>query len=166
MVLKIALISRSVPKSPGPLFSPSPPYDHGCIWSECRSGPIVFITVWWINDLWPLMQVVKLRGQVLSVMFRFRSKSREWIWMRTSSFTFQNPFSEEIEYIICTNANVKLVLKCITRSYTDFTAKGVCFDILYLMQVKGIVHPKMKILSLITRPHVIPKREYRRVSHI
>uniref|UniRef100_A0A8C5A414 Aryl hydrocarbon receptor nuclear translocator n=1 Tax=Gadus morhua TaxID=8049 RepID=A0A8C5A414_GADMO len=45
-------------------------------------------------------QVVKLKGQVLSVMFRFRSKSREWILMRTSSFTFQNPFSEEIEYII------------------------------------------------------------------
>ncbi|KAK2844643.1 hypothetical protein Q5P01_011302 [Channa striata] len=52
-------------------------------------------------------QVVKLKGQVLSVMFRFRAKSREWIWMRTSSFTFQNPFSEEIEYIICTNVNVK-----------------------------------------------------------
>ncbi|XP_077062972.1 aryl hydrocarbon receptor nuclear translocator isoform X3 [Siphateles boraxobius] len=51
-------------------------------------------------------QVVKLRGQVLSVMFRFQSKSREWIWMRMSSFTFQNPFSEEIEYIISTNANV------------------------------------------------------------
>uniref|UniRef100_A0A8C2Z4X7 Aryl hydrocarbon receptor nuclear translocator n=1 Tax=Cyclopterus lumpus TaxID=8103 RepID=A0A8C2Z4X7_CYCLU len=51
-------------------------------------------------------QVVKLKGQVLSVMFRFRSKSREWIWMRTSSFTFQNPFSEEIEYIICTNVNL------------------------------------------------------------
>ncbi|XP_067305370.1 aryl hydrocarbon receptor nuclear translocator isoform X3 [Pseudorasbora parva] len=54
-----------------------------------------------------LQQVVKLRGQVLSVMFRFQSKSSEWIWMRTSSFTFQNPFSEEIEYIISTNANVK-----------------------------------------------------------
>lgn len=54
-----------------------------------------------------LQQVVKLRGQVLSVMFRFQSKSCEWIWMRTSSFTFQNPFSEEIEYIISTNANVK-----------------------------------------------------------
>nr|XP_057941719.1 aryl hydrocarbon receptor nuclear translocator isoform X2 [Doryrhamphus excisus] len=52
-------------------------------------------------------QVMKLKGQVLSVMFRFRSKSREWILMRTSSFTFQNPFSEEIEYIICTNVNVK-----------------------------------------------------------
>lgn len=56
------------------------------------------------------LQVVKLKGQVLSVMFRFRSKSREWLWMRTSSFTFQNPYSDEIEYIICTNTNVKYVL--------------------------------------------------------
>ncbi|KAK3551479.1 hypothetical protein QTP70_017393 [Hemibagrus guttatus] len=53
-----------------------------------------------------LQQVVKLRGQVLSVMFRFCTKSGEWILMRTSSFTFQNPYSEEIEYIICTNTNV------------------------------------------------------------
>ncbi|XP_070622370.1 aryl hydrocarbon receptor nuclear translocator [Erythrolamprus reginae] len=52
-------------------------------------------------------QVVKLKGQVLSVMFRFRSKTREWLWIRTSSFTFQNPYSDEIEYIICTNTNVK-----------------------------------------------------------
>ncbi|XP_037357334.1 aryl hydrocarbon receptor nuclear translocator isoform X1 [Talpa occidentalis] len=52
-------------------------------------------------------QVVKLKGQVLSVMFRFRSKNREWLWTRTSSFTFQNPYSDEIEYIICTNTNVK-----------------------------------------------------------
>ncbi|KAE8588060.1 hypothetical protein XENTR_v10022317 [Xenopus tropicalis] len=52
-------------------------------------------------------QVVKLKGQVLSVMFRFRSKTREWLLMRTSSFTFQNPYSDEIEYIICTNTNVK-----------------------------------------------------------
>ncbi|XP_071971179.1 aryl hydrocarbon receptor nuclear translocator isoform X2 [Engystomops pustulosus] len=52
-------------------------------------------------------QVVKLKGQVLSVMYRFRSKNREWLPMRTSSFTFQNPYSDEIEYIICTNTNVK-----------------------------------------------------------
>uniref|UniRef100_A0A8B9KH77 Aryl-hydrocarbon receptor nuclear translocator 2 n=1 Tax=Astyanax mexicanus TaxID=7994 RepID=A0A8B9KH77_ASTMX len=52
-------------------------------------------------------QVVKLKGQVLSVMYRFRMKNREWILIRTSSFTFQNPYSDEIEYIICTNTNVK-----------------------------------------------------------
>lgn len=59
----------------------------------------------------PFFQVVKLKGQVLSVMFRFRSKNREWLWMRTSSFTFQNPYSDEIEYIICTTTNVKYVLR-------------------------------------------------------
>lgn len=53
------------------------------------------------------LQVVKLKGQVLSVMYRFRLKNREWMLIRTSSFTFQNPYSDEIEYIICTNTNVK-----------------------------------------------------------
>uniref|UniRef100_A0A8C4S4D2 Aryl hydrocarbon receptor nuclear translocator n=1 Tax=Erpetoichthys calabaricus TaxID=27687 RepID=A0A8C4S4D2_ERPCA len=56
-----------------------------------------------LND--SFQQVMKLKGQVLSVMFRFRTKNQDWIWIRTSSFTFQNPFSEEIEYIICTNSN-------------------------------------------------------------
>lgn len=66
----------------------------------------------------PFFQVVKLKGQVLSVMFRFRSKNREWLWMRTSSFTFQNPYSDEIEYIICTNTNVKYVIvNCSWRGY-------------------------------------------------
>uniref|UniRef100_A0AAX7SLN4 Aryl hydrocarbon receptor nuclear translocator n=1 Tax=Astatotilapia calliptera TaxID=8154 RepID=A0AAX7SLN4_ASTCA len=63
-------------------------------------------------------QVVKLKGQVLSVMFRFRTKSREFIWMRTSSFTFQNPFSEEIEYIICTNVNSFYIHK--KRHYKEY----------------------------------------------
>uniref|UniRef100_A0A7N6AC36 Aryl hydrocarbon receptor nuclear translocator 2 n=1 Tax=Anabas testudineus TaxID=64144 RepID=A0A7N6AC36_ANATE len=55
-------------------------------------------------------QVVKLKGQVLSVMYRFRMKNREWMLIRTSSFTFQNPYSDEIEYIICTNTNVNLFI--------------------------------------------------------
>ncbi|XP_053573648.1 aryl hydrocarbon receptor nuclear translocator 2 isoform X2 [Bombina bombina] len=54
-------------------------------------------------------QVVKLKGQVLSVMYRFHTKTRDWMLLRTSSFTFQNPYSDEIEYIICTNTNVKQV---------------------------------------------------------
>uniref|UniRef100_A0A4W4FWV4 Aryl hydrocarbon receptor nuclear translocator 2 n=1 Tax=Electrophorus electricus TaxID=8005 RepID=A0A4W4FWV4_ELEEL len=64
-------------------------------------------------------QVVKLKGQVLSVMYRFRMKNREWMLIRTSSFTFQNPYSDEIEYIICTNTNVK----CVLLSY----CRTVCF---------------------------------------
>lgn len=53
---------------------------------------------------------MKLKGQVLSVMYRLRTKNREWMLIRTSSFTFQNPYSDEIEYVICTNTNVKYVL--------------------------------------------------------
>uniref|UniRef100_A0A674NJH4 Aryl hydrocarbon receptor nuclear translocator 2 n=1 Tax=Takifugu rubripes TaxID=31033 RepID=A0A674NJH4_TAKRU len=53
-------------------------------------------------------QVLKLKGQVLSVMYRFRMKNREWLLIRTSSFTFQNPYSDEIEYIICTNTNINV----------------------------------------------------------
>uniref|UniRef100_UPI00358F4429 aryl hydrocarbon receptor nuclear translocator 2-like isoform X2 n=1 Tax=Myxine glutinosa TaxID=7769 RepID=UPI00358F4429 len=56
-------------------------------------------------------QVLKLKGQVLSVMFRFRSKGRDWLWLRTSSFTFQNPYSDEVEYIVCTNTNVNRQLQ-------------------------------------------------------
>uniref|UniRef100_A0A673J2V4 Aryl hydrocarbon receptor nuclear translocator n=1 Tax=Sinocyclocheilus rhinocerous TaxID=307959 RepID=A0A673J2V4_9TELE len=56
-------------------------------------------------------RTVSLRSSLTSVLscrsHVAQEQSREWIWMRTSSFTFQNPFSEEIEYIICTNANVK-----------------------------------------------------------
>lgn len=52
-------------------------------------------------------QVVKLKGQVLSAMYRFRTKSREWLLLRASSFSFHNPYSDEIEYVISTNTNVK-----------------------------------------------------------
>uniref|UniRef100_A0AAY5EGZ1 Aryl hydrocarbon receptor nuclear translocator n=1 Tax=Electrophorus electricus TaxID=8005 RepID=A0AAY5EGZ1_ELEEL len=72
-----------------------------------------------------LQQVVKLRGQVLSVMFRFRAKNREWIWMRTSSFTFQNPYSEEIE-CTCTlvhmYTHVNAHILSHTHTHTSHTA--------------------------------------------
>lgn len=49
-------------------------------------------------------QVLKLKGQVMSVMYRFRGKNREWVWLRTSAFAFLNPYTDDIEYIVCTNA--------------------------------------------------------------
>ncbi|XP_046661630.1 aryl hydrocarbon receptor nuclear translocator homolog isoform X5 [Homalodisca vitripennis] len=52
-------------------------------------------------------QVLKLKGQVMSVMYRFRAKSREWVWLRTSAFAFLNPYHDEIEYIVCTNTTAK-----------------------------------------------------------
>ncbi|XP_061614074.1 aryl hydrocarbon receptor nuclear translocator 2 isoform X2 [Phyllopteryx taeniolatus] len=70
-------------------------------------GVITFVDPRCINVIGYQPQVVKLKGQVLSVMYRFRMKNREWMLIRTSSFTFQNPYSDEIEYVICTNTNVK-----------------------------------------------------------
>ncbi|XP_012063133.1 PREDICTED: aryl hydrocarbon receptor nuclear translocator homolog [Atta cephalotes] len=52
-------------------------------------------------------QVLKLKGQVVSVMYRFRAKNRDWVWLRTSAFAFLNPFNEDIEYIVCTNTHAK-----------------------------------------------------------
>jgi len=49
-------------------------------------------------------QVLKLKGQVMSVMYRFRMKNRDWAWLRTSAFAFLNPYTDEVEYIVCTNS--------------------------------------------------------------
>lgn len=40
-------------------------------------------------------------------MYRFRAKNREWFWLRTSAFSFLNPYTDEVEYIVCTNTAVK-----------------------------------------------------------
>ena len=53
------------------------------------------------------VSVLKLKGQVMSIMYRFRAKNREWVWLRTSSFSFQNPYTDEVEYIVCTNGLAK-----------------------------------------------------------
>nr|ALT07183.1 bHLH transcription factor ARNT [Dastarcus helophoroides] len=52
-------------------------------------------------------QVLKLKGQVLSVMYRFRAKNRDWVWLRTSAFAFLNPYTDDVEYIVCTNTAAK-----------------------------------------------------------
>lgn len=54
-------------------------------------------------------QVLKLKGQVMSVMYRFRGKNREWAWLRTSAFAFLNPYTDDIEYIVCTNTAAKTI---------------------------------------------------------
>ena len=61
-------------------------------------------------DYWPLpllLQVVKMKGQVMTLMYRFRAKNNSWIWLRTSAFAFLNPYTDEIEYIVCTNSLAK-----------------------------------------------------------
>lgn len=54
-----------------------------------------------------ILTVLKLKGQVLSVMYRFRAKNREWVWLRTAAFAFLNPYTDDVEYIVCTNTSAK-----------------------------------------------------------
>lgn len=62
-------------------------------------------------------QVLKLKGQMMSVVYRFCAKNREWVWLRTSSLCFQNPYTDEIEYIVCTNS-------CARQSSGILTSSG------------------------------------------
>ena len=50
-------------------------------------------------------QVIKMKGQVISVLYRFRARNGEYVCLRKSSFAFLNPYSNDIEYIVCTNAS-------------------------------------------------------------
>lgn len=54
-----------------------------------------------------LKSVVKLEGQVMSAMHRFRAKNGEWVWLRTSAYAFNNPYNNVLEYIVCTNTIAK-----------------------------------------------------------
>lgn len=50
-------------------------------------------------------QAVKSKGQVIPAMYRFRARNNDWIYLRKSSFAFLNPYSNDIEYIVCTNTS-------------------------------------------------------------
>lgn len=49
-------------------------------------------------------QVLKQKGNPLSVTYRFRSKNCDWVRLRTSSFAFLNPYTNDVEYVVCTNS--------------------------------------------------------------
>lgn len=48
-------------------------------------------------------QVINLRGQPSSVIYRFRTKDNDWAQLKTNNYAFCNPFTNDIEYIVCTN---------------------------------------------------------------
>jgi hypothetical protein len=60
-----------------------------------------------MSEVQSCVAVLKLKGQVMSVMYRFRAKSRDWVWLRTSAFAFLNPYTDDVEYIVCTNTSAK-----------------------------------------------------------
>lgn len=48
-----------------------------------------------------------MKGQVYAWNYRFRAKNRDWVFLRTSAYSFVNPFTNEVEYIVCTNQLLK-----------------------------------------------------------
>ncbi|XP_037910547.1 aryl hydrocarbon receptor nuclear translocator homolog isoform X3 [Hermetia illucens] len=52
-------------------------------------------------------QVLKQKGQMFSLMYRFRAKNREYVWLRTQAYAFLNPYTDDVEYIVCTNSSAK-----------------------------------------------------------
>ncbi|CAK9297228.1 unnamed protein product [Gordionus sp. m RMFG-2023] len=56
-------------------------------------------------------QVIKMKGQMMSVMYRFRHKSGKWICLQSNLYAFLNPYSEALEFIIANNSLAK-PLKC------------------------------------------------------
>lgn len=57
--------------------------------------------------LFSIISVLKMKGQMVSVMYRFRCKNLDWIWLRTNTFAFLNPYTDDIEYIVCNNSTAK-----------------------------------------------------------
>jgi len=53
------------------------------------------------------LQAANMKGQVLTTVFRFRNKSGEYVLLKTCCFAFQNPYNNEVEYVICSNSLVK-----------------------------------------------------------
>lgn len=52
-------------------------------------------------------QVLRQKGQLFSLGYRFRTKSREFVWLRTQAYAFLNPYTDDVEYIVCTNSLTK-----------------------------------------------------------
>lgn len=50
--------------------------------------------------------VINLRGQVMTVVYRLRTMDSEYVNLRIQSFAFMNPYTNEVEYIVCTNTLV------------------------------------------------------------
>uniref|UniRef100_A0A1I8NI81 Aryl hydrocarbon receptor nuclear translocator homolog n=1 Tax=Musca domestica TaxID=7370 RepID=A0A1I8NI81_MUSDO len=59
-------------------------------------------------------QVLKQKGQMFSLMYRARAKSGEYVWLRTQAYAFLNPYTDEVEYIVCTNSSNKTSLHTAT----------------------------------------------------
>ena len=45
-----------------------------------------------------------------TVQYRVLSKAQKWVWLAMKAFSFINPFSQQVEYVVCTNVAMRSVL--------------------------------------------------------
>ena len=81
-------------------------------------------------------------SQVMTLMYRFRSKLGEWIWLRTQAFAFLNPYTDEIEYIVSASKQSILsicVMEKIFFSHVVFeTPKRNILAVVYKSSFAGV----------------------------
>lgn len=48
-------------------------------------------------------EAMKRRTPMPTVHYRFLSRNQKWVWLAMKAFSFINPFSQVVEYVVCTN---------------------------------------------------------------
>ncbi|XP_003372853.1 muscle cell intermediate filament protein OV71 [Trichinella spiralis] len=95
-----------------------------CVHSEDQANVRdVFNQDNFFNTSMEICLVLKLKDQTLCVIYRFRSKSDEWMCMRTSVWSFFNPFSEEFEFVVGSSVCVNFMS---SKSPPNNTAGELC----------------------------------------
>ena len=102
---------------------------------------------------------MKLKGQTLSVRYRFRAKDGSFVWLRTSCHSFQNPYTDEAEYIVCSNCVVQRFVVSVAFGKSMFqTGYQVCH--VYIWSKKGPVTIMLKVR--VQGDYTITQKDYSR----
>jgi PAS domain S-box-containing protein len=51
---------------------------------------------------------MKRRTPMPTVQYRVLSKAQKWVWLAMKAFSFINPFSQQVEYVVCTNVAMRM----------------------------------------------------------
>ncbi|CAI7992052.1 Aryl hydrocarbon receptor nuclear translocator homolog [Geodia barretti] len=51
---------------------------------------------------------MKRRTPMPTVKYRVLSKAQKWVWLAMKAFSFINPFSQQVEYVVCTNVAMRM----------------------------------------------------------
>lgn len=95
------------------------------------------------------------------VMYRFRAKSGKWVWLHAHFHGFHNPFSGQLQYIICTNTAMR-ENKSEVMEYKEFIGNSAVDENSATPQT----HPQQPLYESIRTPQsVTPNVEIARQQH-